>query len=183
MTTTVIKDWILDNAPDSATHYGGTNSDGFYLKKLIDRSGDCWFKCERDSYRWTKYQNIYRLDDIRSLSDIRRVVELEKEIKGTRVMERYDLIVKKVDGYASAKVEKHELGSFVKYVDVMEHIAELEKERIKLLSCLLDISNECIGEITMNYRVDSEFICGRIQATTGMTRSQLGDAVKWNGND
>lgn len=85
MTTTVIKDWILDNAPDSATHYGGTNSDGFYLKKLIDRSGDCWFKCERDSYRWTKYQNIYRLDDIRSLSDIRRVVELEKEIKGYQV--------------------------------------------------------------------------------------------------
>ena len=127
MTTTVIKDWILDNAPDSATHYGGTNSDGFYLKKLIDRSGDCWFKCERDSYRWTKHQNIYRLDDIRSLSDIRRVVELEKKIKGTRVMERYDLIVKKVDGYASAKVEKHELGSFVKYVDVMEHIAELEE--------------------------------------------------------
>ena len=64
-----------------------------------------------------------------------------------------------------------------------ERIAELEKERIKLLSCLLDISNECIGEITMNYRVDSEYIGGRIQATTGMTRSQLGDAVKWNGND
>ena len=62
-----------------------------------------------------------------------------------------------------------------------ERIAELEKERIKLLSCLLDISNECIGEITMNYRVDSEFICGRIQATTGMTRSQLGDAVKGRG--
>tara|TARA_R110002073_G_scaffold2297_3_gene15672 strand:- start:2795 stop:3016 length:222 start_codon:yes stop_codon:yes gene_type:complete len=44
-------------------------------------------------------------------------------------MIRYDLIVKKVDGCASARVEKHELGSFVKYVDVMEHIAELEKER------------------------------------------------------
>ena len=41
-------------------------------------------------------------------------------------MTRYDLIVKKVDGCASARVEKHELGSFVKYVDVMEHIAELE---------------------------------------------------------
>ncbi len=43
-------------------------------------------------------------------------------------MIRYDLIVKKVDGCASARVEKHELGSFVKYVDVMEHIAELEAD-------------------------------------------------------
>ena len=63
----------------------------------------------------------------------------------------------------------------------IRRIAELEKERIKLLRCLLDISNECIGEITMNYRVDSEYIGGRIQATTGMTRSQLGDAVKGRG--
>ena len=39
-------------------------------------------------------------------------------------MTRYDLIVKKVDGCASARVEKHELGSFVKYVDVMEDITE-----------------------------------------------------------
>ena len=44
-------------------------------------------------------------------------------------MIRYDLIVKKVNGCASARVEKHEVGSFVKYVDVMEHITELEKER------------------------------------------------------
>jgi hypothetical protein len=41
-------------------------------------------------------------------------------------MTRYDLIVKRVDGCASARVEKHELGSFVKYVEVMERIAELE---------------------------------------------------------
>ena len=47
-------------------------------------------------------------------------------------MIRYDLIVKRVDGCASARVEKHELGSFVKYVDVMERIAELKKERDKL---------------------------------------------------
>lgn len=42
-------------------------------------------------------------------------------------MIRYDLIVKKVDGCASARVEKHEVGSFVKYVDVVERITELEK--------------------------------------------------------
>ena len=59
-----------------------------------------------------------------------------------------------------------------------ERIAELEKERIKMLWCFLDISDECIGEITMNYRVDSEYIGGRIQAATGMTHQQLWDAVK-----
>ena len=41
-------------------------------------------------------------------------------------MIRYHVTVKKVDGRASARVEKHELGAFVKYVDVMEHIADLE---------------------------------------------------------
>ena len=62
--------------------------------------------------------------------------------------------------------------------ELSKRIAELEKERIKLLSCLLDISDECIGEITMNYRVDSEYVGGRIQATTGMTNPQLREALK-----
>ncbi len=47
-------------------------------------------------------------------------------------MIRYDLIVKKVDGCASARVEKHEVGSFVKYFDVMERIAELENQWISV---------------------------------------------------
>ena len=47
-------------------------------------------------------------------------------------MIRYDLIVKKVNGCASARVEKHELGSFVKYVEVMERIAELENQWISV---------------------------------------------------
>ena len=41
-------------------------------------------------------------------------------------MTRYDLIVKKVNGCASpVRVEKHELGSFVKYVDVMKELSHL----------------------------------------------------------
>ena len=64
-----------------------------------------------------------------------------------------------------------------------ERIAELEKERIKLLSCLLDISDECLGEITMNYRVDSEYIGGRIHAATGMSNPQLWEAVKGKVNE
>ena len=60
----------------------------------------------------------------------------------------------------------------------IKRIAELEKERIKLLSCLLDISDECIGEITMNYRVDAEYIGRKIYAATGMTNPQLTEALK-----
>jgi hypothetical protein len=56
---------------------------------------------------------------------------------------RYDLIVKKIDGCASAKVEKHESGSFVKYVDVIKHIAELENVlRGVIDSCCLDEIDE-----------------------------------------
>ena len=62
-----------------------------------------------------------------------------------------------------------------------ERIAELEKERIKMLWCFLDISDECIGESTMSYRVGFEYIGGRIQAATGMTHPQLWDAVKGQG--
>jgi hypothetical protein len=63
-------------------------------------------------------------------------------------------------------------------IEMVERIVALEKERIKLLSCLLDISDECIGEITMNYKVDSEYIGGRIHASTGMTNPQLWEALK-----
>jgi len=59
-------------------------------------------------------------------------------------MTRYDLIVKKVDGCASAKVEKHESGSFVKYVDAVERIAELE-------GVLRDITNDA-KEVLTNAR-------------------------------
>ena len=54
-------------------------------------------------------------------------------------MTRYDLIVKKVDGCASARVEKHELGSFVKYVEVMERIAELEKSGNEMAIIIADL--------------------------------------------
>ena len=59
-------------------------------------------------------------------------------------MIRYDLIVKKVDGCASARVEKHEVGSFVKYVDVMEHIAELENQWISVEDRLPELEDNSV---------------------------------------
>ena len=46
-------------------------------------------------------------------------------------------------------------------------IAELEKEQATLLSCLLGISNRCIGEIAMNHRLDAQMIGESIYAATG----------------
>ena len=83
-------------------------------------------------------------------------------------MTRYDLIVKKVDGCASAKVEKHELGSFVKYVDVVERIAELEGSLIDIymnelglsyddaveLEATLESVNECFGELYVKKQIE-----------------------------
>lgn len=60
-------------------------------------------------------------------------------------MIRYHVTVKKVDGRASARVEKHELGAFVKYVDVMEHITELELSRKELIEEFAEA--ECMGDL------------------------------------
>lgn len=61
---------------------------------------------------------------------------------------------------------------------VMNYVVELEKERITLLSCLLGISNQCIGEIAMNYTLDAEMIGESIYAATGKTNPELAKAIK-----
>ena len=57
-------------------------------------------------------------------------------------------------------------------------IAELEAERKKLLFCLLKISDQCIGEISMNYRLDAQHIGESIYQATGKTNPELGKALK-----
>ena len=48
----------------------------------------------------------------------------------------------------------------------------------KLLSCLYDIQQMCIGEIAMNYRLDAEYIGNMISETTGMTVRELEERLK-----
>ena len=48
----------------------------------------------------------------------------------------------------------------------------------KLLSCLFDIQQLCIGEIAMNYKLDAEYIGRRISETTEMTVIELEDKLK-----
>ena len=48
----------------------------------------------------------------------------------------------------------------------------------KLLSCLYDIQQMCIGEIAMNYKLDAEYIGRMISQTTEMTVIELEDKLK-----
>ena len=48
----------------------------------------------------------------------------------------------------------------------------------KLLSCLYDIQQMCIGEIAMNYKLDAEYIGRMISETTGMNVIELEGELK-----
>ena len=48
----------------------------------------------------------------------------------------------------------------------------------KLLSCLYDIQQMCISEITMNYKLDAEYIGRMISQTTGMNVRELEEKLK-----
>ena len=48
----------------------------------------------------------------------------------------------------------------------------------KLLSCLFDIQQMCIGEIAMNYKLDAEYIGRMISQTTEMTVIELEEKLK-----
>ena len=48
----------------------------------------------------------------------------------------------------------------------------------KLLSCLYDIQQMCIGEIAMNYKLDAEYIGRMISETTGMNVIELEEELK-----
>ena len=58
--------------------------------------------------------------------------------------------------------------------------AELEKENKKMLSCLFEISNECIGEIAMSYKLDAQMIGESIYQATGKTNPEIAKALKDN---
>jgi hypothetical protein len=90
-----------------------------------------------------------------------KIQELEKELWDTQ--RREDKAVTR----AAEMIEKKD-----------EQIEELEKERVALLSCLLGISNECIGEIAMNYKLDAQMIGESIYAATGKTNPELAKALK-----
>jgi hypothetical protein len=63
----------------------------------------------------------------------------------------------------------------------IKRIAELEKEKMKLLECFVDISESCIGAITMSYTLDAHCIGQGIYQATGMTTPQLHEWIAKGG--
>ena len=60
----------------------------------------------------------------------------------------------------------------------IQRIVELENKNAKMLECLCDISDACIGQLTMSYSLDAEGIGNSIYEVTGMTNAELNAALK-----
>jgi hypothetical protein len=63
-------------------------------------------------------------------------------------------------------------------IEMFERIVELEAKNARMLECLCDISNACIGQITMSYSLDCQDIGQSIYEATGMTNPQMIAALK-----
>lgn len=70
---------IVDNAPDGATHVNYA----YYFKKQYDID---WMYCEKSKSHW-KFDDDNAESDIRSLSDIKLIIDLIEASSDTR--ERY----------------------------------------------------------------------------------------------
>jgi len=55
---------------------------------------------------------------------------------------------------------------------------DLMVDHSNLLCCLADISNQCIGELAMGYKLDANSIGSDIYAATGMNNVELNKATK-----
>ena len=55
----------------------------------------------------------------------------------------------------------------------LRRIVELESKNAKMLECLCDISDACIGQLTMSYSLDAQDIGQSIYEATGMTNPEL----------
>ena len=72
---------ILDNAPDGATHWDGVG----YID--VDANVDNYFSAKRS--KWWHMSELVLETETRSLSDIARIVELEKEKQA--IVEQHDM--------------------------------------------------------------------------------------------
>mgnify|MGYP003660571581 CR=1 FL=1 len=66
----------------------------------------------------------------------------------------------------------------IRSLEDIRHIVELENKNAKMLECLCDISDACIGKLTMSYSLDAEGIGQSIYEATGMTNPQLNASLK-----
>jgi hypothetical protein len=59
---------------------------------------------------------------------------------------------------------------------------DLNKEKSKLKAALCEISDMCIGNSTMSYLIDADYVGQLIYAATGMTNPELSESVKESNN-
>lgn len=85
--------------------------------------------------------------------------------------------------YCNPQEPLRSLSDIQTIIDLRAENAQLEKERFTLLSCLLGISNECIGEIAMNYKLDAQMIGESIYTVTGLSNPELAKALKEQGDE
>ena len=82
-------------------------------------------------------------------------------------------------------------GVAVELIEEIEHLRAMnakavicmdeQKARIdKQLSCLAEMSSMCVGELTMGYRLDAQYIGQAIYGCTGKTNPELNDMVSKN---
>ena len=127
---------ILANSPDGATHYDGgvwVQSTG---KQPLEKYGEA---------AWD-YEQGYEMEDIRSLSDIRRIVELEKYNLGLAT-ESHELQQK----LEAAERERDELIVF------SQHLIDCHKNGIQ---CLVDIDySEFAGKFAIEQQIKAVEYC------------------------
>jgi predicted nuclease with TOPRIM domain len=76
------------------------------------------------------------------------------------------------------KLESYNAGLANESCEQQSKIRELERKNAKMLECLCDISNACIGQITMSYSLDAEDIGQSIYVATGMKNPQMNASLK-----
>lgn len=60
----------------------------------------------------------------------------------------------------------------------IEEVAQLKADKAELLEALTDISNMCIGEISMGYKLDAQSIGESIYKATGLTNPELNNLLQ-----
>lgn len=75
-----------------------------------------------------------------------------------------------------------ENSELVKEIEVLKAERDaLASYNITILECLSDIQSQCIGEITMSFKLDPEFIGRQIYEATGLTYPELLAKVRQGG--
>ena len=81
-------------------------------------------------------------------------------------------------GYSSQRWIKSEFIVGSRSLADIRRIVELENKNAKMLECLCDISDACIGQLTMSFSLNAECIGQSICEATGMTNPELNEALK-----